>query len=518
MGQIKRMDQIRLIISTYLQTGSKKATARRLCISKNTVKNYLRSALESSDDLTALLDRSDEDLRSVFYQPTGKDSQQREQVFIDKLDYWIKELRKTGVTKQLLWEEYKLDFPEGYGYSQYCEKLKREFGRRDLTIRLNHKPGEYMQVDFAGKKMKWVDVSTGEEHLCEVLIAVMPYSQYTFAIALPTQQLPDFVHGLNMALLFFGKLPLVILSDNLKSYVKKSDRYDPEFTELCVQLATHYSLDLKATRVRKPKDKASVENAVKTTYTRINAPIRNEIFYSLEELNQAIRRQLEIHNNRSYQKRFGSRTQIFEQEELPRMRSLPSDLFEVKKITKSKVRKDYHVFIGEEKNFYSVPFQYVGKDSIIIYTTKTVEVFIDNQRIAVHDRLTFKNAYQHRTNEAHMPKSHLEWKKARGLNAAYFRQLAEKIGPCTLWAISQILLSRIHEPQSYNTCHGIFKLAKKYSEQRLELACRRCKKTGKASYSMIRRILQHRLDQVEDQLDPIKIPDHENIRGSDFYQ
>ena len=366
--------------------------------------------------------------------------------------------------------------------------------------------------------MKWIDLSSGEEHLCEVLIAVMPYSQYTFAIAVPSQQMDDFINGLNMALLFFGKLPLIILSDNLKSYVKKSDRYDPEFTDLCVQLATFYNLDLKATRVGKPKDKASVENAVRTTYTRINAPIRDEIFYSLEELNQAISRQLELHNNRSYQKRLGSRTAIFEQEELPNMRVLPSDLFEIKKITRSKVRKDYHVFIGEEKNFYSVPYQYVGKDSIIIYTSSTVEVFIDNQRIAMHDRLTFRNAYQHSTNEAHMPKSHQEWKRARGLNAAYFRSRAEKIGPATLWAVSQILLSRIHESQGYNTCHGIFKLGKKYSDQRLESACCRCQKAGKASYSMIRRILQHNLDQVDDQADPISIPNHENIRGSQFYK
>ena len=152
MGQVKRMDQIRLIISTYLQTGSRKATARRLNISKNTVKTYLRRAQESGADLKELIDHSDADLRSILYPPGSQQEQQREQIFLTKIDYWIKELGRTGVTKQLLWEEYKSEFPAGYGYSQYCEKLKRELGRRDLTIRLNHKPGECMQVDFCWKE------------------------------------------------------------------------------------------------------------------------------------------------------------------------------------------------------------------------------------------------------------------------------------------------------------------------------------------------------------------------------
>ena len=228
----------------------------------------------------------------------------------------------------MLWEEYRRDHPEGYGYSQFCERLKTEIGRKDLTLQIHHKPGEVMQVDFAGKKMHWVDVSSGEVHDCEILVAVFPHSQYTFAIALTSQKVGDFIHGLNQALLYFSKLPKIILSDNLKSFVIKADRYDPQFNELCVQLAAHYQIDLQATRVRKPKDKASVENMVGTVYTRIYAPLRNEVFHSLDQLNQSIRHQLALHNTKPYQNREGNRQQVFQTCEQPVMKELPGDLFE----------------------------------------------------------------------------------------------------------------------------------------------------------------------------------------------
>jgi hypothetical protein len=201
------------------------------------------------------------------------------------------------------------------------------------------------------------------------------------------------------------------------------------------------------------------------------------------------------------------------------MQELPSEMFELKRMTKSKVRRDYHVFIGEEKNYYSVPYQYVGKDTIVIYTSSTVEVYVDNQRIAIHERLPHRNAYRHQTKDQHMPTNHTEWKKARGFNAAHFLAQADKIGPATRWAIQHVLLSRIHEPQSYNSCQGIFRLGEKYSTSRLELACLRCREVDKTSYSMLQRILLLNLDQVADtQPELFDLPSHNNIRGPEAYQ
>lgn len=519
MAKQKRMDQVRLILETYLRTKSIKSTARQLGISKNTVRGYLRRAQGEEQGLSVLLEQEQSDVMKVVYSTQTNSREDRATVFLSKVDYWIKELRRVGVNKHLLWKEYRREWPSGYGYSQFCEHLKKEIGRRDLTLNLEHTPGEFMQVDFAGSMMSWVDARTGEVHDCPVLVAVMPHSQYTFAIALDSQKVTDFIYGLNMILLFFGKLPKGILSDNFKSYVIKASRYDPEFNELCVQLAAHYQFDLTATRVRKPKDKASVENMVKTAYSRIYAPLRNEIYHSLKELNEAIRAQVIKHNAEPYQKKQGCRLEIFQKYELPVMLSLPSELFEIKRMTKSKVRRDYHVFIGEDKNYYSVPYQYVGRDALVVYTSNTVEVYVDSQRIAIHERLTFKNAYRHQTEDKHMPSNHSEWKKARGFNAAYFLGQADKIGPGTRWAIQHVLLSRIHEPQSYNSCLGIFKLAAKYSASRLELACLRCQKVDKTSYSMLSRILLLNLDQViPEQIDLFDLPSHDNIRGHKSYQ
>ncbi len=518
MGKTLRMDQVTLIIKTYIATKSIKATSRRLKMSINTVRDYIRKGQTYSADLSKVLSLTSSEQLKIFYPSNQTQARERENTFAEQKDYWIKELCRVGVTKQLLWEEYRQEYPQGYGYSQFCERLKKEIGRKDLTLSLNHNPGEVMQVDFAGKKLRWIDVSSGEVHECEVLIAVFPHSQYTFAIALPSQKVGDFIHGLNQALLFFSKLPKVILSDNLKSYVIKADKYDPTFNDLCVQLAAHYQIDLQATRVRKPKDKASVENMVGTAYTRIYAPLRNDVFHSLEELNEAIRHQLILHNNKPYQKKLGNRQQVFEQYELPVMKLLPPDLFEVKRTTKSKIRKDYHIFIGEERNYYSVPFQYVGRDSVVIYTSKIVEVYIDNQRIAIHERLLSRNAYRHQTKAEHMPKSHQDWKESRGFDAAYFLKEADKIGPATRWAIEHILVSRIHESQSYNSCQGIFQLGKKNSNERLELAAQRCQKVEKASYSMLKRILLLKLDQQSEEPDLFKVPKHENIRGPESYQ
>jgi transposase len=380
MRKRKRMDQIKTIIENYLSSGSIKQTARQLKISKNTVRGYLRLGKEHTEDLPKLLELESDELRSIFYPGSSGKEEARATYFTQQVPYWIKELRRVGVTRHLLWEEYRVEQQEGYGYSQFCDRLRKEIGRKDLTLSLSHTPGEVMMADFAGKKQKWVDPDTGEVHTCEVLVCVFPHSQYTFAIALRSQQILDFVDGLNQALLFFGATTQVILSDNLKSYVTYADRYEPRFTQLCQQLGAHYQLDLQAARVAKPKDKASVESAVGIAYRRIYAPLRNEIFHSLGELNAAIRTQLALHNEKPYQKKESCRKDIFDRYELPCMRSLPSELFEVKKITKAKVQRNYHVYLGEEKNFYSVPYRYVGCKAEVIYSSKTVEVFVVTSR------------------------------------------------------------------------------------------------------------------------------------------
>ena len=517
MGKLKRMDQVQAILDTYSLTGSIKRTAKILGVSKNTVKSYLRRAKQDVKVEPTVLQHCKEKRYALLY-GSPPDSSHRSVDFEARKSYWIKELPKTGVTRSLLWQEYKQVYPQGYSYSQFCELLKRELGRHDLTLSLDHKPGKIMQADFAGKKMFWTDRSTGEVHECEMFIAAFPFSHHGYAIAVPSQKTADFIYGLNEALRYFGKLPELILSDNLKSYVTKADRYEPKFNELCEQLGAYYGIGLKSTRVAKPKDKGSVENMVSQVYRSVYAPLRNETFHSIEELNVAIMIQLTQMNQRPFQKRQGCRQECFDQYEKPQMRDLPGEMFEIKKITKAKVQRNYHVFLGEDKNYYSLPYKYVGKNSLILYTRTQVEVYIDTQRVAVHKRIQANNSYRHQTDQAHMPSNHKEWLQAKGYKGEYFLNQASKIGPMTYWAISRVLQSQVHQAQSYNSCKGILRLSKTYSPQRMEAAATRCHAVSKVTYSMLKRILKSGLDKEEDHKDLFDIPRHGNIRGPQAYQ
>jgi len=514
----KRMDEIRLLLQTYQLCGFYKPTARRLQVSKNTVKGYVRRAQAIFGSVDKALLASDQELHAVLYSTSDQEGFSREEAFNAQLEYWIKELGRVGVSRHLLWREYRDKYPDGYGYSQFCERLRRYVEHKDLSMVLSHKPGEAMYLDFAGKTMHWVDKTSGQVHECQILVAVLPYSHYTFVIALPSQRVLDLVYGINETLLFFGGVTKAIVSDNMKSFVLKASRYEPDFNELCVQLATHYQCDLQATRVASPKDKASVENMVRTVYNRIYAPLRDEVFHSLNELNNAILVSLQAHNEQAFQKRPGSRHSCFEAEEKPCLAPLPNQRFEVKKSTSAKVQHNYHVYLGEEKNYYSVPYQYVGKQAHLVYTSKTLEVFVNQKRIATHRRLSPHDTYRYQTLATHMPRNHQEWHKAQGYDAAYFIQQARKIGPATEWAMSQVLVSRFHETQSYRSCRGILSLAKKHTPERVENAAKRCQIATKASYNMLKNILERKLDQEPKQLQIFTPPDHDNIRGPEAYQ
>jgi transposase len=518
------MDQIKIILKTFHQTGKIKTTAARLQMSKNTVRHYVRLAQADGRTFPTIISLEQEAFHQLFYpQKTVQNTVSKASIFTGKVDDYIKELRRPGVTRHLLWKEYRVEHPGGYAYTQFCEHLKRATDRRDVTLLLQHKAGEKIQLDFAGKPIYWTDHQTGEQIRCEVLVAVLPFSNYTYAIALPSQKIADFIHGINQVFCYLGGLPQVVLSDNLKSYVTKANRYDPTFNETCVQLAAHFQIDLEATRVAKPKDKASVENSVTNVYRRLYAPLRNEVFFSLQELNQALERQLHLHNHLPFQKKEGTRRELFEEFEKPLLRPLPSDVFELKKTISAKVQRIYHVMLGEDKNFYSVPFQYVGRQATVVYTTRNIEIYIDNQRVATHSRMPGRQTYLYSTHPDHLPKNHQEWLKTRGYDAKYFLAMAHQIGAATGWAIQQLLTGKIHEAQSYRSCEGTLRLAKNYSNQRLEAACKRCKDTvGKVNYKMLENILKHQLDQShhpsianDAEFAP---PTHDNIRGAEAYQ
>ncbi len=507
-----RMDIIQKMIRFRSEGKGIRQIARILGISRNTVRKYLQRMAEAKgfDQLTPA------EQRAIFY--PLMESESREVHLQSMLPDLLCELKKPGVTRMLLWEEYIRSYPQGFSYGRFCDRIRALKLQQSATLRISHKPGYKLMIDFAGKKQSWVDKQTGEVRQAEILVCTLPYSGYTFAYAVASQKQEDFVEAINQAFLYLGGLPKVILSDNLKSYVYKADRYEPEFTELCRQFSMHYGLELDAARVAKPKDKASVERHVGIMYNQVLGPLRRDTFFSIPQINEAFAKQVEVLNNKKLQGKSYSRKEKFEQEEKPLLDSLPTTLFEIKKSTIAKVQRNYHVILGEDKHQYSVPYQYIGKQTQIIYTSSTVEIYLGVERIAMHQRDRRKHAYS--SFAGHMPEKHLKYIEQRGWDAAYFRKQADRIGPAVRWAMDEILESKQILEQTYNSCLGVLRLEKKYGPKRLELACARAQTTHRVNYGILKNILKNGMDQkpltTTDTL--FKTVAHENIRGPGAYE
>lgn len=512
------MDQILHILKTYQRTRSIKATAKATGCARNTIRSYLRLAADHDKDLQVVLALPEEELRYVFYPGTPAADFDRDADFQLHFDAWVVELAKTGVTRQLLWEEYRERVPNGYGYTRWCILFREQAERRNLTLALDHRPGDLLQFDYAGATVPWVDEATGEVHQAQVLLGVFPFSQYTFAVALPSQKAVDFAHGIDRALAYFGGLPKGIVSDNLKAFVIEPHRYEPTFNQLLEQLGHHYEVDLMATRPRRPKDKAAVEGGVKTIYTRLYAPLRNRLFTSIKEINAAFVEQLADHNAKPFQKLTGSRLSVFTEQELPLLKSLPTTPFLPKTTVTAKVCLSYHVYLGVEGNYYSVPHRYVGKTAEVLYSRDLVEIYVGPDRVATHERCHPADRGRYVTELDHMPQSHQEWQRSRGFNGDYFRGKARAIGPATEWTIEQVLASRYHESNTYGTCQGVLRLAEKHGADRLESAAAYLQPYGKAGYRRLVNVLDKRLDLVVKPPDLFSSLDHENIRGPAAYQ
>lgn len=513
-----KMLQIRRIFQLRAQGASKRKISRLTQISRNTVREYLTLAQRLGLSAEGILKLSDQELGSLFYcEPNPPERDGEQQFILSKLETYIEELSKTGVTRQLLWQEYFRERPDGYAYTRFCYFISRHLKKNNCVMHFEHKPGEKVMVDFAGQTMFYVNKETGEVIQCQVFVAVFSYSNYCYVEAVHSQKQEDFIGCLVNALKYFGGVPQCILSDNLKSAVKRSNRYEPTLTELAEQLGLHYNTTLMATRVAKPKDKPHVESAVRTVYTRIYAPLRHREFFTLPDLNAAILEQLAIHNTLPFQRKEHCRKDMFLTHELPLLKPLPEKDFEVKQVVEAKVQKNYHIILGENWHQYSVPYEYVGEQVKIIYTRDLVEVYHKNgKRIAMHPRNCLRNGYT--TLEEHMPQNHQHYQKVKGWNETDFKRMAQHIGPNTLAVIEKVLSSRMFHEQTYHSCLGILRLGKTFDNNRLEAACGRASNLTKVSYRIINNILKNHLDK---EIQPTlfrNMPEHDNIRGAQHYQ
>lgn len=511
------MLQIRRLLQLLISGVSERQIATELGMSRNTIATYVKRFKSSENSFADLLSLSDEELGNLCYNHSVESRKdQRYGRLAPKLSFFLSELNRTGVTRQLLWEEYRRDDPDGYSYQQFCEHLNTYYQIKAAVMPpLVHKPGSVVQIDFAGQKLSYIEKSTGEVIECPVLVAVLPYSSYTYVEALHNATLDQLIGALNRCIQYFGGVPASILTDNMKQMVTKSDRYEPSFTELAEQFSVFYNTSLMATRVAKPKDKSSVEKGVDLAYKRIYAPLRDITTYSLNELNYHIKICLEKHNSTLMQKKDYSRKDRFLQDEMPVLKPLPHTSFEVKYTVKAKVQKNYHVLLGQDWHYYSVPYQYIGKQTTIVYDSNIVEVFIGQKRIAGHKRNYRKHQYT--TLELHMPSNHQHYKGMLGWDKEYFLNKAKPIGENLFQVISQLLESKQFTQQTFLSCKGLLRLAEKYGNSRIENACRMSLNAGYLSYKTIQNILENNVDKREAQPLQFSLPLHENIRGSKEY-
>lgn len=513
------MQQIRSIIQYLIKGFSLRAICKELHMSRKTVTVYTNRLNSHPLSLEQLKELSDAELAAIVYAPVKiRQENNRKVIFTEQAPYFLNELKRTGVTRQLLWQEYRRQYPDGFGYTQFCILLNQYSKHLKPSMHLEYQAGQMVMIDFAGDKMCYTERATGEVIFCPVLIAVLPYSGLSFAKALPAASLTQTMAALNECFNFFTGVPEMLKTDNMKQIVTRPSRYEPVFTEAFTQWSQHYNITLTTARVAKPKDKAPVENEVKIAYRRIYAPLRDRIFFSLNELNQAINEQLGKHNHLLYQNRDYSRYDRFNLEEKSLLQPLPALPFVIKHRVQAKVQKNYHITLGEDWHHYSVPYGYIGKTVTAVYDSDTVEIYLQFQRIALHKRSYKKHGYT--TLKEHMPEGHQQYFEQRGWTADYFLRQAAAIGTSAKGYIEQLLKGKHFTEQTYNACLGILRLGKQYGKDRLENACRRALEGNVFTYRTIDNILKNNLDKLpfSKQTELFQTPDHDNIRGPEAYQ
>ena len=490
---------------------SHRAVASACRIARSSVGEYERRAREAglSWPLPAHLD--DEALEVLLYPPSSTlPLELRPEPNYALID---RQLALKGVTRQLLWLEYKSGCADAYEYSRFCQGLREWRDQRGLSMRQTHLAGEKVFVDYAGQTMPVIDPESGEVRQASIFVAALGASHYTYVEATWGQGLADWVMSHVRMLAFFGGCPQIIVPDNLKAAVKKAHRFEPELNPTYAEFAAHYGVAVIPARVRKPQDKSVVESAVQVVSRWILAKLRNQEFFSLFDLNDAIWELLAELNGKPFQKRPGSRLSVFEELDRPALTPLPAERFVLAEWKKVRPHVDYHVQV--DKNYYSIPYQFNGAQLDVRLTGSTIEVFHEGKRVASHARSHRKGLYT--TVKEHMPQAH---QAHAGMTVEKLLAWAASIGPFTRAFIEGVIDSRAHPQQAFRSCLGTLNLTRKgYSRQRLEAACQRAVSLGSYALKSVEAILKNNLDEQPLEVEQAELPriSHENIRGSSFF-
>jgi len=506
------MEKVRLI-QLYTDGVSKKTISEKSGCSRNTVKKYIRDYIALGLSYTAFTDLTNTELERSFKATKARNEK------LEELEKYFPEmekmLKRKCITREYLWNNYITTHPDGYRLSQFKEYYRRWRKRVNSVMHIEHKAGDKMYVDYAGNRLEIIDQHTGELKKVEVFVSVLGASQLTYVEASMTQKKEDFIKSCENALHYYGGSPLAIVPDNLKSAVTRSDRYEPTLNESFQEFVMHYGMAALPAGPYRPTHKALAEGMVKIIYRTIYVEVRKQTYTSLEGLNRAIWKELEVLNNRFMKGRPYSRRMIFEEIEKAELQPLPFHHFDIRHKKTVTVMKNNHVCLTIDKHYYSVPFEYVGKKVQVFYNQTIVEIYHKYEKIASHNR-DFR-PYRYTTVKYHLASTHQflsDW------SPETFIQRAGAIGNSTEVYIRQVLDKPQHAEQAYRSCQGIINLAGKVGKDRLNKACERASVYQDYSYKTIKVILEKKLDKIDDEKDQDDndLPDHKNIRGKGYYK
>jgi transposase len=508
------MSKIRKVIKFHHNGKSKLFISNYLSLSRNTVKKYISHFKVLDISFEELNKKSDSELESIFSQKTVECISPKLQELYNFFPKMERELNKVGVTVHLMWEKYFELYPDGFKSSQFRTHYKTWSKRVNPVMHMTHKAGDKMYVDYAGKTLSIVDKLSGEVKEVQFFVAILGASQYTYCEASYSQKKEDFIQSVENAMRFFGGTPAAIVPDNLKSAVIKSSRFEPTINETLADLAEHYETTILPARAYKPRDKSLVEGAVKILYSRVYVALKETHFFDLESLNSAIWLLLDKHNQKKLTGRPYSRLDLFLEDEQEKLRPLPIERFEIKYQSFATVMQNGHVQHSEDKNYYSVPYQYLKKRVKLLYTRSSVEIYYKFNRIAFHQRN--HKPYVYVTNSEHLASSHQfvsEWSATR------FIDWATNIDPVVGEFIVQIIESRNHPEQAFKSCMGVLSFEKKVGKQRLINACKRALEYQVYNFKIIQNILENNFDKAEkEDVTEQTLPEHNNIRGKNYFK
>ena len=429
----------------------------------------------------------------------------------------LKQRKKTKVTLYLLWEEYKIDNPDGYGYTQFRVHYRRFKQTLNPSMRQTHLAAEKIFVDYSGLVMPIYNQRTGEVDTAQIFVAVLGASGYTFVNATHSQKQEDFIYSHVECYNFFGGVSRVVVPDNLKSAIISNNKNGIVVNESYADLNRHYGVVVEPARPYKPKDKSKAEQGVQAIQRYILARFRHHKFFSVDELNQALAPLLDRYNNKIIKHLQKSRTELFEEIDKPYLNPLPMNNYIYKQFKLAKVNQDYHITL--EKCNYSVPFKYIKEEVEVRYSTQSVYVYHKHKLIATHPRL--RRVGETSTLDEHMPNEH-QYVNER-MNPERLRSWAKNIGEYSSVFVEDAFKEVEHNPQAYRKISAVLSLAKLYGNTELELALMYATQIKTITTKSIKSILDKKLylsksvnniPHVQSSL----FNTHTNIRGADEYK